>query len=178
MEKSGYLPSVSVDFTLYTGYSELRTQADDVTGTETAYPYSNQITDNQYGAVMAHVKIPLFNRMYTQTEVRKAELEFEKSSFALEEAKRRLKYELEQMVSDIQVAGEKYHASSEALIFHNESFRYARQRYETGSINAMEFLEVKNKWKQAQATAIQSKYEFIFQQKLMYFYMGNSFSLP
>jgi len=90
----------------------------------------------------------------------------------LDNAKKTLYKEIETAYLNATAAQEKYRASDKAVKATSESFKYARERYETGKTSVFEFNEAKTRLVQSQSEQIQAKYDYIFRTKILDFYNG------
>ena len=54
----------------------------------------------------------------------------------------------------------------------NESFKYAKKRYELGALSSIEFLKARDNLDFAESDFLQAKYELIFRIKALDFYLG------
>lgn len=71
----------------------------------------------------------------------------------------------------------KNEATTKAFDFARKSFEADALKYELGKINSTEFNVTKTNYKNAQAELIRAKYELIFTNGLVHFYLGEDFSL-
>jgi outer membrane protein len=162
-------PSVNLSGSLYTRYSEV---AERINSTE-PYPYSDQVKDYFNKQVGISVSVPIFNRMQVKTNISNAKLGVMNSQLILDQTKLALYKEIQQAHADAIAAMEEYNSSMEAVKANEEAFKYAKQKFEVGLMNSVDFNVIKNNLITAQSALIQAKYKYIFRLKILDFYMGN-----
>lgn len=170
----GLSPSVSLNGSLYTRYSQVAELPSDPTAN---YPYSDQIKDFFYKQVGITVSVPIFNRMQVKTNISNAKLGVLNSQLALDQTKLALFKEIQQAHADAMAAMEEYNASMEAVKANEEAFKYAKQKFEVGLMNSVDFNVIKNNLITARSALVQAKYKYIFRLKILDFYMGNPIAL-
>jgi outer membrane protein len=177
IQKSGFRPSLYASFRISTGYSSLRTLPNENTGVTEDYPYFDQIEDNQDGNVSVGLQIPIFNRFENRASVNRARMYSKQAELSLEKTKLQLYKDIQQVYADGQAALDRYYAAQEAVKFNEEAFSYAQQKYDVGMITAVEYNTAKNNLIKAKSDSLQAKFEYVFQLKLIDFYLGNQLSL-
>ena len=135
-------------------------------------PLSEQFRN--YGASMFgfNISVPIFNRFQTRNQVRSAKIDILNQQLILENFKKTLYKEIQMAHKNATAAREKYNASWRAVKAANESFEYARKRYEVGNATVFEFNEARTRLIQSQSEQAQSKYEYILRTKILDFYNG------
>ncbi len=58
-----------------------------------------------------------------------------------------------------------------------ESFKYTREKYEVGLVNAVDFNVAQSQLITSQSDLAQSKYDYIFKTNILNFYMGRPIEL-
>ncbi len=163
-------PSVSLNGSIYSRYSQLAELPSDPTA---SYPYSDQLKDFFYKQIGFTVSVPIFNRMQVKTNISNAKLGVMNSQLVLDQTRLALYKEIQQAHADALAAMEEYNASMEAVKANEEAFKYARQKFEVGLMNSVDFNVIKNNLITAQSALIQAKYKYIFRLKILDFYIGN-----
>ncbi|MDR0505878.1 MAG: TolC family protein [Dysgonamonadaceae bacterium] len=164
--KSGYLPTLSLNFRYGTSYYHLYDKNFNNTS------FSNQFKNNAEEYIGLNLNIPIFNRFSVRNQVRNARFNIENQKLVLENVKKDLYKEIQTAYLNAVSSQEKYKASQEAVISTSESFKYAQERYEIGKSSVFEFNEAKTKLVRSQLEEAQSKYDYIFRAKILDFYNG------
>jgi len=197
--KGSASPRLSLSANYGTGYSDIRQQ---VTGTnsvdikigETAggedvlattqipvyedYPLSDQFKDNTSTSLFLNLTVPVFNNFQVRSNINNAQLMVENSKLELENQKNMLYKEIQQAYADAIAAYKNFTASEKALVSMEESFKYTREKYEVGLLNAVDFNVAQGQLIQTQSNHLKSKYDFIFKTSILDFYRGKEFKLP
>jgi outer membrane protein len=175
--ESGYLPSLSLNLGYNTAYYHIYDlkQMNPETGemdpaNNTAF--SKQFSENGREYIGLSLSIPIFNRYSVRNQVRSAKLNIQNRQLALDNTKKTLFKEIQTAYLNATAAQEKYRAAGKAVDAGAESFRYARERYETGKSSVFEFNEARTKLIQSRGEQVQAKYDYIFRTKILDFYNG------
>jgi len=167
-------PELSLQGLIYSRYNEVALHP--ITGS-IAYPYNEQLKDNQYKQLSLRVNIPIFNRMQNHYNIQNSKILVHDAKLNLDQNKNYLFKDIQQAHADATAAIDKYYAASEAVESNREAFNYTRRKYEVGMVSAVDYNIANNDLIRAQSDLLQAKYEFIFKTKILDFYMGNSISL-
>lgn len=128
---------------------------------ETA-PYNDQLKDHKTQYVGASLKIPLFNALQNQSDIKIAKVEYEKSKLQQEIVKDNVKFAIEQTVQDLENAISAYQTTLDVLNAARESFRTSKLKYEQGKINAFGFATAKKNLLQTEFDLLDSKFKLYF----------------
>ena len=90
----------------------------------------------------------------------------------LENTKKDLYKEIQQVYYNAVASCCKYESSLEAEKSNNDAFELTRAKYENGKATITEFNEQKNNLLKAQSDLVQAKYEYLYQTSLLDFYRG------
>jgi outer membrane protein len=160
--KSGYLPRLSLDAGVNTGYSSLQTGSG----------YSTQLSDRLTPSVGLNLSIPIFDNRQVKSNVELAQIGTRNAELQEIDVKNQLRKEIEQACTDVKSAQIQYEASVERYDAANESYLVAEEKFRQGLINSVDFLVQKTNQITAQSNLLQSKYTLIFDYKILDFYSG------
>lgn len=164
LARSGYYPTVHLGGGLGTSYYK--------TNGFNANSFGSQMKDNFNQYVGLNVSVPIFNRFSTRNNIRTAKVALHTQQIQFEETKKVLYKAIQQAYYDA-IASQKQCISSEvALESSRSAFNLMEKKYENGKATATEYQQQKTDFLKAEATAIQSKYTFLFRQKILDFYRG------
>lgn len=195
MARGRISPSLNFTGTLGTGYSGL---AKDVVGLptisgfqmsgftskfDTVYtpvyhvdtrptPWSNQVKNNVNKSVGFSINIPIFNGLSTYSGVQTAKLQALNSKYSYDIARQQLYKTIAQAYADAQGALNKYASAKAAFDASQQSFTFAEQKFNAGSISAFDYNTAKNRVLKTQADMLNAKYDFIFKLKVLDYYQG------
>jgi len=164
--QSGYLPTLSLNFGLGTGYYYM--YGKDFTNTS----FSEQFKNNRQEYIGLNLSIPIFNRFSVRNQVRNARFNITDQQLALENVKKNLFKEIQTAYLNAVSSQAKYTASQDAVASTSEAFRLAQERYEVGKSSVFEFNEARTKLLQSRLQQAQSKYDYIFRAKILDYYNG------
>lgn len=135
-------------------------------------PFSKQFSNNFNRSAGITISIPLFNGLQTHTAIKNAELNLQNNRLSLDLAKQNLYKTITQAYANAKAALNKYNASKASVEAAAESFKYAKQKYDTGSISAFDYSSAKNRLTGAEANLVQAKYDYLFKLKVLDYYQG------
>lgn len=197
--KSGYYPTISLGASAGSSYSNLFTRLIPTTISEvttgdyikngltrtpvfkeiqnfstTSVPYFKQMENNLGFFAGVNMQIPIFNNLQTKNRVKQARLQLKNTELDAENANYQLKQTIEQAWLNMHTSYNRYAMLKEQLSNFEESFRAAEVRFESGVINAAEFLIAKNNLDRTKINLVQTQYEYSFRTKLLDFYQGKT----
>ncbi len=169
------LPRLSLTASYGSGYSDSRQQ---VVGFDGAiplfgkYPLGDQLSDFRNSSLYATLTIPIFNNFAAKNTINNARLNVENYKLEVENQENILYKEIQQAYTDAVTGLKKFRASEKALVSMEESFKYTREKYEVGLVNAVDFNIAQNQLLLTQSELLQAKYDYIFKTSILSFYRG------
>jgi len=160
--KAGYLPRLSLNAGVNTGYTSLQSGND----------YGTQLSDQLTPSVGLSLSIPIFDNRQVKSNVELAQIGTQNAELQEIDVKNQLRKEIELACTDVKSAQIEYEASVEKYDAANESYLVAEEKYRQGLINSVDFLVQKTNQITAQSNLLQSKYNLIFSYKILDFYSG------
>lgn len=160
--KAGYLPTISADAGLSTGYSSQNTSSG----------YFNQLGDQISPSVGVGISIPIFQKYQAKGNVTLAKIGYESAELDETNTRNQLRKEIEQACLDVVSAQSQYDASNEQYESTAESYALAEEKFKQGLINSVDFLFEKTNLIVAESQTVQAKYNLIFSYKILDFYSG------
>ncbi len=167
--QSGYYPQLSFSAGLGTNYYK--------TSGFTADNFGEQLKNNFSQYIGLNLSIPIFNRFQTRNNVRNARIEQETQMLALDNSKKTLYKEIQQVYYNALNAQAKEKSSMEALQSSKDAFTLMQAKYENGKATITEFNEAKNNYLKAESDMVQARYENLYQHALIEFYRGRELNL-
>ncbi len=135
-------------------------------------PFSKQFSQNFNRSAGITISFPLFNGLSTHTSIKNAEINVQNSRFTHDLAKQNLYKTITQAYANAKAALNKYNASKASAEAAAESFKYAKQKYDAGSISAYDYSSAKNRLSAAESNLVQAKFDYIFKLKVLDYYQG------
>ena len=166
--KAGYLPTLSLSGGLGSNYYTTSGFPSDAFGTQLKNNFSQYIGLN--------LSVPIFNRFQTRNSIRNARIEQENQQLALDNTKKTLYKDIQQVYYNALNAQQKETSSHEAVRSSNDAFTLMQAKYENGKATITEFNEAKNNYLRAESDLVQARYELLYQYALIQFYRGQPLS--
>ena len=162
--KAGNYPTLSLSAGLQSNYYKTNgMQAD---------PFATQLKNNFSQYIGLNLSVPIFNRFQTRNSIRSARIDRENQLLQLENVKKSLYKDIQQVYYNAVAADSKYHSSEAAAQSSKDAFTLMQAKYENGKATITEFNEAKNNYLKAESDLVQSRYENLYQITLLNFYRG------
>ena len=142
-----------------------------------AEPFFTQIKNNFAQYVGLSLNYTLFNRMATRNSIRTARIDLENQRLALDNTRKTLYKEIQQVCYNTLAARAKLRSSAAALRSSEDAFALMLAKYENGKASVTEYDDAKNKRLKAESDLVQAHYEYLYQTALLHFYRGRELSL-
>lgn len=162
--QAGYYPTLSLSGGLGTNYYTTSGFKSD--------GFGDQLKNNFSQYIGLNLNIPIFNRFQTRNKIRNARIEMETQQLKLDNTKKTLYKEIQQVYYNTLNAQSKEQSSAEAVQSTKDAFLLMQAKYENGKANITEFNESKNGYLKSESDLIQARYENLYQHALLDFYRG------
>ena len=137
-----------------------------------AESFASQMKNNFSQYIGINLSVPIFNRFQTRNSIRSAKVDRENQLLQLENVKKSLYKEIQQVYYNAVAADSKYHSSETAAQSSKDAFTLTQAKYENGKATITEFNEAKNNYLKAESDLVQARYEYLYQSALLDFYRG------
>jgi outer membrane protein len=137
-----------------------------------ADPFIDQLSQNDGISYGLSLNIPILNGFSVKSNVKRNQINLERSKNQLEQAQLDLESTVYQAYVDARGALKSYEAAESALESQELAYNYAKERYDVGFTNAFEFSQSKVKFDNAQIELNRAKYDYIFKLKVLELYFG------
>jgi outer membrane protein len=162
--RAGYYPTLSLNGGLGTNYY--------TTSDMPAASLSSQLKNNFSQYIGLSLNVPIFNRFQTRNSIRTAKISQETQQLQLDNTKKTLYKEIQQVYLNAVNAQSKERSSTEAVHSSKDAFQLMQAKYENGKATITEFNESKNNYMRAESDLVQARYENLYQHALLEFYRG------
>ena len=170
--KGAYLPTLSFSGSLSGSYSDQfreRTPG----GEFTDVGYFDQLTDrNRRYSLGFNLQIPIFNRYNTARNVESSKVEYKNSLLDLEAKKLEINQEVRQAYNDYLAASKQLETTERALLAASKAYETEQERYRVGASTLIELTSSNAEFVSASSNRVQAMYRFVFQEKLLDYYLG------
>ena len=162
--KGAYMPSLSLSAGLGTNY---------YTSSKMDYgTFFDQMSNNFSKYVGLSRNIPIFTRFSTRNNLRTAKLNRINQELQVENVKKALYKEIQQAYYNALNSQAKYQGSIGASRSGYEHYRLTEEKYLNGKAGIAEYNDAKNSYLRAESDLLRSRYECLFQTRLLDFYRG------
>ena len=162
--RAGYYPKLNLSAGLQSNYYKTEGMPAD--------PFATQMKNNFSQYIGLSLNVPIFNRFQTRNSIRSARHDREKQVLQLDNVKKTLYKEIQQVYYNAVAAHSKFTSSEIAAISSKDAFELTQSKYENGKANITEFNEAKNNYLKAESDLVQARYELLYQNALLNFYRG------
>jgi len=143
-----------------------------VIGVQSAPPFFDQFNDNKGQSYGAQLNIPIFNGFSAKNNVERSKVSLEKSKLALEQQNLDLERNVYTAFTDAKGALNSHESALVALESRQESYNYAKEKFNVGLMNSFDLNQSQTLLSNAQSEVLRSKYDYIFKIKILEFYFG------
>ena len=164
--KSAKYPTLSFNAGLGTNYYKT------LNGNYKQDSFGSQIKNNFSQNLGLQLNVPIFNRYATRNSIKSASIDKENQQLALDNVKKTLYKEIQQVYYNTVAAEAKYKSSLQAEVTSKDAFNLTQAKYENGKATITEFNESKNNMMKAESDLVQARYQLIYQKALIDFYRG------
>lgn len=139
--------------------------------------YSEQIEQNFGQYAQLNLNIPIYSNHRNRVGLDRARLATLNQDVANKQAKNLLKTNVQRSIADARAAKESFAAAQRSEEAAQAAYDNAQRRFDLGAINSLEFTTASNNLNQAKVTLIQAKYQYLFNLKVVDFYMGKTLEI-
>lgn len=163
VRKADYYPQLNLTGSMGTAYYNMFHQGG-------LGSFGHQLHSNLGEVIGLSLSYPIFNRFQTRNSVKHASNDIIHQRLALEDAKLKLREDIQNAYYNATVAQKKCQSSVKACEASRISVEYEEIRYEEGRSSIFDLLQARQKFHKAQQDAVQAKYESLIRQKILKFY--------
>ena len=174
--RSGFFPSVSASFGYGTDWSS--SLSDQIRDPQTGEVIEDNIgffdhLDNRKGGNFGFsINIPVFNRMQTRNQVRRAKIDLQNAEYQMDDQRQAVALEVRQAYFDYQNAEKQLDVAGKRLRAARQAREAAQERYNLGAASFIELAQANADFASAASEQVRAQYTFILQKKLIDYYVG------
>ena len=132
-----------------------------------------QLWNNLGGSLGLGLSIPIYSNRSIKSNIDRATINAMSARLDEQNTKNQLRKSIEQAYTDLRSSMNKFFATKEQYNSSMVSYKNMETKYNVGMMTEIDYLVEKNNFIQAESKLIQSKYEYIFNSKILDFYQGN-----
>jgi outer membrane protein len=167
ISQAGRMPQLSLSASLSTAYRDQQRVGGMV------LPFDEQFFDvNINRQIGFNVSVPIFNRWQTRNQIEQRRIDYRNTELRLEDFRQEVFLELQQAYNDYMGYAKELEATEKAVIAAEKAYETEQERYNVGSATLIELTNANNEFIRASSNRIQAMYQFIFQEKVLDFFLG------
>lgn len=167
--RSNLMPTLSASASLNSGYSDQLN--DQITGEPLSF--SDQFFDRSIQRSFGFsLQIPIFNRWNNRITLQNSQIQLKNSRLELENIRFQISEEVRQAYNDYVAVSKELESTEKSLLAAERAYETEQQRYEVGASTLIELNQANANYVQAQSNRVQAIYNFVFQEKLLDYYIG------
>lgn len=161
IQRGGALPRISLSAGYGTYYSDGQEQA-----------FFSQFNNNRNPSIGFGLSIPIFNGWRSNTNIRNSRLDVKNAEIELRKTHQVLYKEIQQAYNEALSCFEKHKAAEQNMQSSLESFSYTEKKFDLGMLNGTDYTVAKTNLFKSQSEYYQTKFQYLFQLKILDFYKG------
>jgi outer membrane protein TolC len=167
ISKSALYPSLNMRFSAGSNYIIKDPQVS----------FDDQFNANLSKGLRFNLTIPIFNQFENFSRIKITKLNYSQSKIETQIEQNRLSKEILKVITDTKTSIKKNESAAIAFEFSKKSYEADVLKFGLGKININELNLTKMNFNNSQAELIQAKYELLFNNALIKFYLGEKFVL-
>lgn len=171
--KANRYPSISASAGISSRYSDQYSIFNPSENRSIDVPFGDQFFDQMVSrSVGFNISIPIFNRWNTNVNIMQARVQHRNAQLNLQDVEFGIREEISQVYNDYVSLAKELEATDRALQAAERAYETQQQRYEVGAATLIELNLATVDYAEAQSNRQRTVYNFIFQEKLLDYYIG------
>jgi outer membrane protein len=150
---------------------------EDITSSNNFSNLWNQTSYDFNQGIGFNLTIPVFNNFQAKNTTAIAKINSMNARLNEESVKITLRQNIEQAYTQLLAAAAQYNSAKEALETETLTYKNIEKKFEIGLSSATDFLVEKANFLKAQQNVVQTKYTYLFKDKLIDFYLGKPITM-
>jgi outer membrane protein len=135
-------------------------------------PFFDQFNTNKGQSFGVQLSVPIFNGFSARNNVERSKVNLDRSKIALEQQSLDLQRNVYTAFADAKGALKSYESALVAVDSREQSYNYAKERFDVGLLNAFDLSQSQTLLATAKSEVLRAKYDYIFKIKIVEFYFG------
>ena len=140
-------------------------------------PFGTQLNNNLGKVYGLQLSIPIFSNWQVRGDVQRSKISLQNEELNFAITKQQLQKDVETAYTNAIGASKSYVAAMQSEESLKKAFDYATAKLNAGLITGTDYDTAKNNYESAVSSLLQTKYQFIFDLKVLDFYQGNPLTL-
>ncbi len=171
--RANLLPTITASMGISGSYNDRFRAFDPELGRSVPLSYIDQFFDRNVNSFIGfNVQIPIFDNLSRRTNLQNTKITLKNSQLELENVRFQVNEEVRQAYNDYMSIVKELDSTQKALTAAERAYETEFQRYEVGASTLIELNQANANYVLAQSNRIQTIYNFVFQEKVLDFYLG------
>lgn len=176
--RGNYLPTISLNASISTRYFDTYREPEVgpdgfPTGQRITVGFGDQFFDRGINRQIGlNLNFPLFTRFQNRTFEQQRRIDLKSAELQLESLQSDVFLEVRQAYNDYSAISKQLQATEKAFIAAEKAYETEQERYRVGSSTLIELTQANSEFVNAASNRVQTVFRFIFQEKLLDFYLG------
>ena len=161
--RSTFWPSLGLSFSTSSNFDDSNPD----------FGFADQFWDVRRSSSLGfNVNVPIFDRFSTRNNVQQAKVQLNNSQLALEELQQNIALDVRQAYLDYLTMEKSLEVTEKQFIAAEQALTAEQERYNVGAATLVELSQARASFVQAQSDQNKARFDFIFQKKLIDYYLG------
>ncbi len=134
--------------------------------------FADQLDRNRGGNIGLNLSVPIFDRLTTRNQSQRAQIQYDNARLDLENLQQNIALQVRQSYLDYLTAEKSLDVTEIQLTSAQQALTAEEERYNVGAATLVELSQARANFVQAQSDQNQARFDFIFQKKLIDYYLG------
>lgn len=171
--RASLMPTITASFGISGSYNDRFRVFDPELEKSVPLSYTDQFFDRNVNSFIGfNVQIPIFDNLNRRTNLQNTKIALRNSQLEMENIRFQVNEEVRQAYNDYLSIVKELESTQKALIAAELAYETELQRYEVGASTLIELNQANANFVLAQSNRIQTIYNFVFQEKVLDFYIG------
>ena len=139
--------------------------------------YFDQLNENFGQSIGLSINVPIYSQGRNRLNVQRAEVTQLQSNIQYEQSRVDLQNEVQSAIANLRSSQAVYEAAQLSLQAAQDAYAQGQRRYDLGASTTLDLLNATNRLEQARIESTRAKYQLIFNQQVIRFYLGDRLSL-
>ncbi|QMU31202.1 TolC family protein [Adhaeribacter radiodurans] len=143
-------------------------------GNVESFHYFDQLKFNMRKSIGFYLSFPILNSWQNRTRLSNALIAEKTAEYAAENVRLQLRQSIELAHSNLEAAQARFQTSTRQVTASKIAYDAAQKRFESGSVHYVDLNLAKTNYDKALSNQVQAKYDYLFRQRLLDFYLQES----
>ncbi|MFT3909226.1 MAG: TolC family protein [Ferruginibacter sp.] len=149
----------------------------DLAGYYRSVNFTKQLSDNFSKSVGLSINIPLFNGYSLRSNYERSKLNVSTLQYQKKLDDQTLKQNIFQAYNSVLIALEKFNASKKSVDANQQTYDYAKKRFDVGMLNTFDLITTQNNLLRSKLEYSINRFDYVFKMKVLEFYKGMGIKL-